>query len=246
MGHRGSGGARASTHNVIHNTVLIPVCRNPVSRVAKRWDPLTSSYLMSSNYSSNRNRSRNGGGRRRPSGASDRPRGRYRSEDRAPREQQPAKKKGFLAKVLSFFGFGGGNKTSSPQQRAPRAEPAKGASPRPSRKPEQIEVTTPRVYVGNLSFDAAESDLHELFSGIGSVQNVEIVCNRETHRSKGFGFVQFASVEEAKRAVAELHDKEYMGRKLVVSGAKAVAESRSERSDRREVSSQTSEAEAAA
>jgi RNA recognition motif-containing protein len=80
--------------------------------------------------------------------------------------------------------------------------------------------------------------LHDLFSGIGSVQNVEIVSNRETHRSKGFGFVQLSSVEEAKRAVDELHDKEYMGRKMVVSGAKAVAESRSERSERRDASAE--------
>ena len=107
-------------------------------------------------------------------------------------------------------------------------------------------MTTPRVYVGNLSFDASESDLQELFSGVGSVQNVEIVSNRETHRSKGFGFVQLTSVEEAKRAVDELHDKEYMGRKLVVSGAKAVAESRSERSERREASAEVSESESEA
>ena len=102
-------------------------------------------------------------------------------------------------------------------------------------------MTTPRVYVGNLSFDATESDLLELFSGIGSVQNVEIVANRETHRSKGFGFVQLSTIDEAKRAVVELHDKEYMGRKMVVSGAKAVAESRSERSERRDASSEVAQ-----
>ena len=106
-------------------------------------------------------------------------------------------------------------------------------------------MTTPRVYVGNLSFDATESDLLELFGGVGSVQNVEIVCNRETHRSKGFGFVQLSSVEEAKRAVEELHDKEYMGRKMVVSGAKAAPEQRSDRSERRP-SENSGETEAAA
>ncbi len=101
------------------------------------------------------------------------------------------------------------------------------------RKPEAVEVTTPRLYVGNLSFDAVESDLFELFNGVGLVQNVEIVCNRQTQRSKGFAFVQMQTVDEAKRAVAELHDKEYMGRKLVVSGAKA-AERRDERSQQPE------------
>ena len=204
---------------------------------------------MSSNYSSNRGRSRSGsggGGRRRSSGSSSsgRQQGGYRGEDR-PRREQPAKKKGFFAKLLSLIGLGG-KKSAPKQQRAPRAERPEGATPRQSRKPERIEVTTPRVYVGNLSFDASESDLQELFSGVGSVQNVEIVSNRETHRSKGFGFVQLTSVEEAKRAVDELHDKEYMGRKLVVSGAKAVAESRSERSERREASAEASESESEA
>jgi len=199
---------------------------------------------MSSNYSSNRNRSGNGG-RRRSSGSSGRSGGGYRGEDRPPRDQAPSKpvaKKGFFAKILSVFGLGGSAKPAPKSQRAPRAERPEGSAPRQSRKPERIEVTTPRVYVGNLSFDASESDLQELFSGVGAVQNVEVVCNRETHRSKGFGFVQLSSVEEAKRAVETLHDKEYMGRKLVVSGAKAVAESRSERSERREASEASEEA----
>ncbi len=108
--------------------------------------------------------------------------------------------------------------------------PSRGERPTGMRKPEIVEVTSARLYVGNLSFDAAESDLLELFSGVGTVQNVEIVINRHTMKSKGFAFVQMQSVEEAKRAVTELHDKEYMGgRKLVVSGAKAVEERRSER-----------------
>src|SRR5690606_29170034 len=105
--------------------------------------------------------------------------------------------------------------------------PSPASTERPAiRKPELVEVTTPRVYVGNLSFDATESDLLELFSGVGKVQNVEIVTNRHTQRSKGFGFVQMTAIEEAKRAVEVLHDKEYMGRKLVVSGAKLPAEGR--------------------
>jgi len=97
------------------------------------------------------------------------------------------------------------------------------------RSPEIVEVTSARLYVGNLSFDAVESDLSELFNGVGSVQGVELVMNRHTMRSKGFAFVQMQTVDEAKRAVTELHDKDYMGRKLVVSGAKAVEERRSER-----------------
>jgi hypothetical protein len=196
---------------------------------------------MSSNSSSNRNGRRNGpGARRRPSGASSRSSA-SRGEDRPYREHTPilpAKKQGFFARLLSLIGLGGSvaidkKAAASTSSRVPRANRPESSIPRQSRKPERIEVTTPRVYVGNLSFDATESDLLELFSGIGSVQNVEIVANRDTHRSKGFGFVQLTTVEEAKRAVAELHDKEYMGRKMVVSGAKAVAETRNERSERR-------------
>lgn len=115
-------------------------------------------------------------------------------------------------------------------ERPQRAErPARAERPSGFRTPEIVEVTSPRLYVGNLSFDAAESDLFELFNGVGLVQNVEIVANKHTQKSKGFAFVQMQTVDEAKRAVAELHDKEYMGRKLVVSGAKAVEEKRSER-----------------
>ncbi|MDQ3621032.1 MAG: RNA-binding protein [Verrucomicrobiota bacterium] len=89
------------------------------------------------------------------------------------------------------------------------------------RKPEPVDVTSPKLYVGNLSFEASESDLFELFKGIGAVLNAEIVTNKFNEKSKGFGFVTMASIDEARRAVSELHDKEFLGRKLVVSGAKS-------------------------
>src|SRR5208283_4221566 len=100
------------------------------------------------------------------------------------------------------------------------------SAPRQPRKPELIEVSSPKIYVGNLSFDAAESDLFELFNGVGQVQNAEIVSNKYTQKSKGFAFVTLQTIDEARRAVAELHDKEFMGRKLVVSGAKTSDTSR--------------------
>ncbi|HWL51874.1 MAG TPA: hypothetical protein VNQ90_05540 [Chthoniobacteraceae bacterium] len=109
---------------------------------------------------------------------------------------------------------------AAPREAAETAPAAEAPRPKPARKPELVEVTSPKLYVGNLSFDAAESDLSELFAGAGSVQNSEIICHRETQKSKGFGFVTMTTVEEAVRAVAELHDKEFMGRRLVVSGAK--------------------------
>ena len=95
-----------------------------------------------------------------------------------------------------------------------------------------------RVYVGNLSYDVSESDLQDLFKGIGGVRNVEIVYNRSTHRSKGYGFVEMLHMDEAKRAVEVLHDQPFMGRKLTVSGAQSKGlddrEDKEENSDRPE------------
>src|SRR5207245_9218456 len=120
-----------------------------------------------------------------------------------------------------FFGDGGEKKKAATQ-------PRNGTQPsRPTRKPERVEVTSPRLYVGNLSFDATESDLFELFNGVGHVQNAEIVSYRHNQRSKGFAFVQMQTIDEAKRAVEELHEKEFLGRKLVVSGAKSSEHSES-------------------
>jgi len=83
-----------------------------------------------------------------------------------------------------------------------------------------VEVTSPRLYVGNLSYDATENDLEELFNGVGQVQSAEIVTHPSTYQSKGFGFVTMLTAEEAVRAVETLHDKSFMGRKLVVNGSK--------------------------
>jgi len=90
-----------------------------------------------------------------------------------------------------------------------------------SRTPEIREVTSGRLYVGNLSYDATEGDLMDLFKGIGQVQSAEVVSHKRTMRSKGYAFVEMLSIDEARRAVEVLHDKDFMGRQLVVSGAKA-------------------------
>jgi RNA recognition motif-containing protein len=123
-----------------------------------------------------------------------------------------------------FLGFFNGN-GSPPVARVPQQpQQSKRNGDRPERsrerKVESVEVTTPRLYVGNLSFEATESDLFELFNGVGQVQNAEVVTYKHNQRSKGFAFVQMNTVEEAQRAVTELHDKEFLGRKLLVSGAK--------------------------
>lgn len=124
-------------------------------------------------------------------------------------------KKTFWQRIAALFSNG--------KSTGKLAESARNGSQqmRPARKPEAIEVTTPRLYVGNLSFDATESDLFELFNGVGQVQNAEVVSYKHNQRSKGFAFVQMQTIDEAKRAVKELHDKEFLGRKLVVSGAKS-------------------------
>lgn len=181
---------------------------------------------MSTEYSPGR---RSRGGARRSSG-----RPRRNEGERRPTAPKPEKKKTLWQKITSIFS--GEPETVQEAPRSPRSTQRtptenKPREPGPSRTPENIEVTSPRIYVGNLSFDATESDLTELFSGVGMVQNVEIVINRHNQRSKGFGFVQMQTTEEAKRAVEVLHDKDYMGRKLVVSGAKPADERRVERAE---------------
>ncbi len=92
---------------------------------------------------------------------------------------------------------------------------------RERKAPQKIEVESARLYVGNLSYDATEYDIEDLFKGIGSVKKVEIIYNKHTHKSKGYGFVQMLNVDEAKRAVDVLHDQPFLGRNLIVNGSKA-------------------------
>ena len=100
-----------------------------------------------------------------------------------------------------------------------------------SRGGDPSSVENRRVYVGNLSYDVTESDLEELFKGVGAVRRVEIVYNRSTHRSKGYGFIEMIDVDEAKRTVEVLHDQFFMGRKLTVSGAKSKDHEEAEEED---------------
>ena len=165
---------------------------------------------MNSNDTRGRGPRRNNGGRRRPQ---------YRdSENRREPRAEPPKKVSFWHRLLAFFGAGKAKKSSPP----PRTEqPRPQGERRRAAPPERIEVTSPRLYIGNLSYDASESDLSNLFNGVGQVQNAEIVTHRETYRSKGFGFVTMLTVDEAVRAVATLHDKDFMGRRLVVTGSRS-------------------------
>ena len=77
-----------------------------------------------------------------------------------------------------------------------------------------------KLYVGNLSYNTTGSDLEQLFSAHGTVNSAEVIADRETGRSKGFGFVQMGSDGEAQAAIAALNGKEHDGRALTVNEAK--------------------------
>jgi len=77
-----------------------------------------------------------------------------------------------------------------------------------------------RLYVGNLSYDVDSSSLEQLFSAHGTVQSAEVVSDRMTGRSKGFGFVEMGSDDEAQAAITALNGQEHMGRALTVNEAK--------------------------
>jgi RNA recognition motif-containing protein len=77
-----------------------------------------------------------------------------------------------------------------------------------------------KLYVGNLSYTTTSSDLEKLCSGHGTVKSAEVINDRETGRSKGFGFVQMGSDQEATAAIAALNGQEVEGRALTVNEAK--------------------------
>ena len=77
-----------------------------------------------------------------------------------------------------------------------------------------------KLYVGNLSYGTTSSDLEQLCAQYGTVQSAEIISDRETGRSKGFGFVQMGSDAEAQAAIAALNGQQVDGRALTVNEAK--------------------------
>ena len=84
------------------------------------------------------------------------------------------------------------------------------------------------IYVGNLSYEATEDDLREAFSKFGQVASANVIKDRETGRSKGFGFVEMPTQQEAQNAIAGLNGKDLKGRPLNVNEARP----RTERRDR--------------
>ena len=77
-----------------------------------------------------------------------------------------------------------------------------------------------KLYVGNLAYQVGDADLEQLFSEFGTVQSAQVIQDRDTGRSKGFGFVEMGSEAEAQAAIQGLHDQEVNGRRLTVNEAK--------------------------
>jgi RNA recognition motif-containing protein len=77
-----------------------------------------------------------------------------------------------------------------------------------------------KLYIGNLSYDMSSSDLEKLLSEHGTVESAEVISDRATGRSKGFGFVEMGSDDEAQAAISALDGQDYQGRALKVNVAK--------------------------
>src|SRR5262249_32188088 len=93
------------------------------------------------------------------------------------------------------------------------------------RRGRRSEIMGKKLYVGNLSFHTTSADLEALFATVGTCESASVVTDRETGRSRGFGFVEMGSNDEAQKAIAALNGRDVQGRQLNVSEAR-------ERSDR--------------
>jgi len=77
-----------------------------------------------------------------------------------------------------------------------------------------------KLYVGNLAYGVTDSDLQQLFEAHGTVQSAQVIMDRDTGRSKGFGFVEMGTDQEAQAAIAALNNQEVDGRRLTVNEAR--------------------------
>lgn len=77
-----------------------------------------------------------------------------------------------------------------------------------------------KLFVGSLAYSVTDQELEEFFAAAGNVASAKVIIDRDTNRSKGFGFVEMATEEEAKAAVAQLNGKELNGRAIAVDEAK--------------------------
>ena len=81
-----------------------------------------------------------------------------------------------------------------------------------------------KIYASNLSFNTADAELNELFSKFGTVTSAKVITDRETGRSRGFGFVEMSSDDDGQEAIKGLNGKEVEGRQMAVSVAKEKTE----------------------
>ena len=81
-------------------------------------------------------------------------------------------------------------------------------------------MSATRLFVGNLSYQTGENDLQDYFSQIGVVNSVNLMMDKMTGKSRGFAFVEFASQDEADKAIEQFHNKEFQGRALTVNIAR--------------------------
>ena len=179
---------------------------------------------------------------------------------RMPRQEQPAPKPSLLQRILSFFGIGKkkdaakkDNRKNDKRKPKENVRIAKGRSnqggnpaarqEKQRRRPASVAPTrNARLYVGNLSYEASEAELEDLFKGFGNVRSVEIIYNTRTYKSKGYAFVEMQKLEDAQRAAEVLHGQPFMGRELMVSAASE----RPENADKPEETPAEAPAEAAA
>ena len=76
------------------------------------------------------------------------------------------------------------------------------------------------IFVGNLSFDSTEDDIRQLFNAFGTVERVNVITDRETGRSRGFGFVRMPNEDEARDAIEGLNGTQLQGRTLAINQAR--------------------------
>ncbi len=163
---------------------------------------------------------------------------------RMPRPAEAAdskkKKPSFVERVLRFFGLGKkkeldnkGRKDNGKRQQQENRPPRKtriakgrnneGGNPAARSERRRATSTPPtrnaRLYVGNLSYEATESELEDLFKGFGHVRSVEVIYNPRTYKSKGYAFVEMCHLKDAQKAAEVLHGQPFMGRELMVSAA---------------------------
>ena len=130
----------------------------------------------------------------------------------------------FFASRLILTGNSASAAKSAPRRSAPakRSAPPKSSAPKPgsAQKPQQSNKVG--IYAGNLSPEATEDDLRRAFEPFGEVASVNVVMDKFTKKSKGFGFVEMPVKEEAANAIEALNGHEMAGRKLSVNVAKSM------------------------